>query len=122
LPRCTKVVDLAREYEKPLFIAEATPQWYDLAELTFSAEGVTNTGRSAAQIWSDWFEPFFAFISENADVVRGVTYINADWDQQGLWGPPYAMGYWGDTRVQANETILNNWKSALADQGWGPSP
>ena len=52
------------------------------------------------------------------DVVRGVTYINADWDSQGQWDAPYENGYWGDSRVQVNETILSNWESAVAEQGW----
>lgn len=64
----------------------------------------------------EWYAPFFRFIRNNKDVVKAVAYINADWDAQELWAPPYANGYWGDSRVQANSGISKKWLSEISDK------
>jgi endo-1,3-beta-xylanase len=117
-----EVVDFARGKGKKVFIAEATPQGYDLAEETFSYDGQQRAARSGAEIWNQWFSPFFRFIDDNDDVISAVSYINADWDTQGLWAPPYPSGYWGDTRVQANAEVLSRFQNELARPEWGLSP
>ncbi len=105
---------LAREHRKPFMIAEATPQGYDLASQTFSTDGFTRAPKTASEIYGEWYAPYFQFIADNLDVVRAVTYINADWDSQALWGPPYSNGYFGDSRVQANTELLSQWHDALS--------
>ena len=65
-----------------------------------------------------WFEPFFDFIHQHTDVVRGVSYINSDWDTQRQWAPPYANGYFGDSRVQASEAVKARWLRELSDPVW----
>ena len=115
------IVQFARSKNKPMMIAESAPQRYDLGELTYNPDlqrRVADQSRSATQIWNDWFANYFNFIDANADVIKNVAFINADWDSQDLWDAPYEQGYWGDTRVQANGTILNNWLSEIQNGEW----
>jgi|GEM_PF-569384 len=114
------VVSYARSMNKPVLISESTPQRYDLTALTYSNNPTANDKlpTTAAAIWSNWFAPYFTFISNNSDVIKAVSYINADWDAQSMWAPPYSQGYWGDTRVQANSTILANWRSQITNGSW----
>ncbi|CAM2005199.1 PKD domain-containing protein [Acanthopleuribacter pedis] len=115
------VLAFARARGKAVMIAESTAQGHDLSNLTnrhISSvwDGPAGGGQqnlSADALWNQWFVPFFAYIYSNQDVIKAVSYINADWDAQGSWGPPYPEGYWGDTRVQANTTIRQRWINEL---------
>lgn len=121
-----ELVSLARERGKAVMIAEAANQGYDNEQLTNSnissvwdgneAQGTVN--KSGSQIWNEWYVPYFDFINNNDDVIKAITYINADWDSQGLWDAPYEQGYWGDTRIQVNSTIENNWVNQIMQSGW----
>lgn len=82
--------------QKPFMIAEATPK----------ADFEPSLGEAA---WTGWYGPTFDFIE--AHNVKLFSYINADWESQTLWT---GQG-WGDTRVQSNETALENWKAKLAE-------
>jgi hypothetical protein len=112
-----ELASFARKKSKPVMIAESAPQRYDLEQLTKSnfdlswdgAPGTRKVNKTATEIWNEWFVPFFNYIHSNSDVIRAVAYINADWDSQMKWSSPYNEGYWGDTRVQMNITIRNNW-------------
>ena len=95
-------LDLARDHNKPVMIAESTPYGLPLDAL------------SPAFTWSYWFEPYFAFIRDNNDVIRAVAYINVDWDVQDMW----RNQGWGDSRIQANETISENWLAEIEDDFW----
>jgi hypothetical protein len=114
------VVSYARTENKPLMIAESTPQRYNLNALTYSNTVNRNDSiaTNANAIWTNWFVPYFAFINNNADVIKAVSYINANWDSQSLWAPPYTQGYWGDSRVQVNNTIKTNWKNEISKSEW----
>ena len=117
-PPLSNVLTFARHHNKPVMIAEATPQFYATGRLTYSTTGQTFVTRSAETIWQEWYAPFFAFIYENKDVIRAVAYINTNWDSQPMWGPPYQDGYWGDSRVQANDYILDQWLTELNKPTW----
>ncbi len=116
-----EMLDFARAHDKPVLIAEATPQGYQLdrmdnAHITViwdgpSGEGVTPM--TADEIWQGWYQPLFDYMAENDDVIDGLAYINADWDAQGRWDAPYQEGYWGDTRLELNQTIAQRWQSAV---------
>jgi hypothetical protein len=67
---------------------------------------------------SAWDEPFFGFIHANADVVRAVAYINADWNVQPMWDPSNSDLYWGDSRVQANPIIKERWLNEISNPFW----
>ena len=115
-----RFLDFARAHNKPVLIAEATPQGYDLDALTYSApnDGQNFDAKTADEIWQEWFGPFFAFIHDNADVIRAVAYINADWHSQAMWGPGGGNGYWGDSRVQVNDTIRERWLAEIGTAFW----
>ena len=113
-----EMVDFAREHNKPMMIAEAAPQRYETGKLTYSRNGTVFEDHTAEEIWDEWYAPFFAYVYENQDVIRAIAYINAYWDSQEMWGPPYGGGYWGDSRVQANERIKERWAAELEDPLW----
>lgn len=121
-----ELLSFARHQQKPVMVAESAPQGYDLSELNNrdhvaildGPSGENQTNMSAEAIWQAWFAPFFAYIDDNADVIRAVAYINADWDAQSMWGPPYKEGYWGDSRVQKNPQITRYWLEATSGQDW----
>lgn len=113
-----EMLAMAREHRKPLMIAEATPQGYDLTKLRSSSTGSRFDPKTGMQIWQEWFVPFFNFVYANEDVIRAVAYINTHWDAQPLWSPTAGNGYWGDSRVQANQTILTAWKQELLKPTW----
>jgi len=115
-----RLLAFARAHGKPVMVCEAAPQGYDLARLTKRtiAGGKDSKPKTPAEIWSEWYAPFFAYIEKNADVVKAVAYINVYWDSQPMWGPPYRQGYWGDSRVQANPHIKARWLETVSASGW----
>ena len=116
-----EVVSFARKRGKPVMIAEASPQAFDIASLTTShhsplwdgAPGTETKRLSEDELWNAWFAPFFRYLDENDDVINAIAYINCDWDSQPMWGPPYESGYWGDTRVNTNKEIAQRWNAAI---------
>lgn len=116
-----KMLDLARERGKPVFIGEAAPQGFDLlngsnAHITPGWDGQPGTGRierSDEEIWDDWFAPVFELMEQNRDVIYAFAYINCHWDAQAMWGPPYDSGYWGDTRLEVNPYLARRFSQAI---------
>ncbi|MEO1554683.1 MAG: hypothetical protein AAFR82_12205, partial [Pseudomonadota bacterium] len=123
-----EVTRFARQRGKPVLIAESAPQGYDIAEkyraninpLQDGPSGEDQQARTSEQIWDEWYAPLFAWMNENADIVRGLAYINVDWDSQPMWGPPYGNGFWGDSRLQANAEIAERFNAAL--ETWRAAP
>ncbi|MEL7220627.1 MAG: hypothetical protein AAGJ93_04860, partial [Bacteroidota bacterium] len=48
------------------------------------------------------------------DRIKAFAYINADWDNQPMWT---GQG-WGDSRVQANPLIRQNWEEEVLTAPW----
>lgn len=113
-----KLLEFARIHNKLVMVAESAPQRYETGKLTYSILGQDFEPRTAEQIWEEWYSPFFAYIYENADMIRAVAYINTYWDTQSMWGEPYPNGYWGDSRVQINEFIKERWIQELNKETW----
>ena len=121
-----EVIDFAKAQSKPVMIAEATPQGYhisgqynaNISSVWDGDAGENRIAKSGQQIWNEWFVPFFNFIEGNQDSIKAVSYINANWDSQGSWGPPYPEGFWGDARVEANSLIRGNWTNELNESIW----
>ena len=86
----------AREHKKPIFIAEATP-W----------KGTVTSTQDGAKIWNDWFKGFFEHIENNLDVIKAISYINADWRTQDMWKDSDNFNI--DTRLQENEFMTKKW-------------
>ncbi|MFC1708826.1 glycoside hydrolase family 26 protein [Candidatus Omnitrophota bacterium] len=84
-----RIVNIAREHNKPLMIAEATPFGIGVRYGDYALER--------------WYEPFFKFIDTND--VGAVSYINCDWEALPMWT---GQG-WKDSRVEANPIIKKRW-------------
>ncbi|MCG8572591.1 MAG: hypothetical protein MJB14_20860 [Spirochaetes bacterium] len=122
------MLQFAREHQKPVMICESTPKGYDLLKGTFSnitsafntslASGEKISEKTPQEIWREWYLPLFLYIYRNLDVIRCLHYINANWDAQPKWGPPYHEGYWGDSRVQVNQYIKNKWQREINRWIW----
>lgn len=117
-----EVLALARNAGKPVMVAEAAPQGFDLAKSTrrfigahwdgLASDGLRRYDDHA--IWETWYAPLFALLHDNRDVVRALAYINCHWDAQPMWGPPYRAGYWGDSRLEANASLARRFTHAVA--------
>ena len=122
-----EVVAIAKQKNKPMMIAESANQGYDNSELTKrnitqildGPSGQNKIQKDSEQIWNEWYAPFFNWIEENGDVIKGLSYINADWDSQQMWRPPYHQGYWGDSRIEVNEDIKKRWIKEFSKPFWG---
>lgn len=96
------MMTIARQRQKPIIIAEATPQ----RNLSLG---------DPVEHWNAWFAPFFAHVHENADVIKAVAYINTRWFDH----PQWSAG-WGDSRVQIRPEIKARWIEELQDPMWAP--
>jgi hypothetical protein len=121
LELANEILDFARERDKPVMIAEASPQAMDLNERFMADHAPIWDGPPAGnrivmsdeEIWNHWFAPLFRLMNDNDDVIHALAYINADWDSQGMWGPPYESGFWGDTRLEVNEALSERFSQAI---------
>ena len=84
--------NFAKQKNKPLFIAEIAPRGHYIKNL-----------ESGQDLWNTWYTDFFNHVSNNLEYVKAISYINCDWDIQEMWDG------WGDSRIQANDYIKNNW-------------
>lgn len=117
-----ELVEFARTHGKPVFVAELSPQGFDLEEGTRRNIGAIWDGASGEdlrkmspdEIWHTWYAPFLDYLDKNNDVIKAVAYINADWDSQAMWGAPYASGYWGDSRLQTSPEIAERWNEKVS--------
>ena len=131
-----RVLEFARKRNKPAMIAEAAPQGMQTDALTKSCifyrdeKPVVKSDNQkilAYKLWFSWYKEWFGFIKENKDVIRAVSYINADWDtipqfycaekvMSGTEG--CSAGYWGDSRIQNNEVLIRHFQRALRAPHW----
>ena len=88
-----RVVKLAKEKNKPLMIAEATP----------CGIGVTHDKYALKR----WYKPFFKFIEDNE--IKAISYINCDWEALPMWK---GQG-WKDSRVEVNPVIKKHWSEEV---------
>lgn len=126
--KANEVVQFARSRNKPVYVAESTPQGYDLVNLNDCNisevwDGTAASGcqsKTPSQIWNEWYTPFFEYIYANKDVIRQVHYINTNWeDDTALFGQGNrGSGYWGRAGVHINNTIANNWKNEINKSVW----
>lgn len=91
-------LEFARKMHKPAFMAEASARTHFLDK------------EDAESVWTNWFEKFFAHIEKNKDVLRAVSYINADWESQDMW----EGGKWGQTRIETSPLIKKRWLEKMA--------
>ncbi|MBD0401596.1 glycoside hydrolase family 26 protein [Flammeovirga sp. EKP202] len=96
------LISFAKQKGKPVMIAEATPMGYDLEATT-------------ENVWSIWFQPLFDLINNN-ESIKALAYINVDWNAQPMWRDSDIN--WGDSRIQTNAVVTENWKTAIDDGTW----
>lgn len=110
----------ARSVNKPMIIAEAAPQGYD-NELGTQVDVYTNdiiqSNLSGEDIWRNWYQPLFDYIHKNSDVIRALAYINTPWKNQQMWSDG-SNGYWGDSRVQSDDYIKENFLNEITDSSF----
>ena len=119
-----RLLTFAAARDKPVFISESAPQGAQLDDLTISCVGSRmETTSNADFIWNSWFADWFGFIDANSTQIRAVHYINTNWQEQAMWecAPGATVGqanctggYWGDTRLEADATILSRFKSEIS--------
>jgi len=115
-----ELVGFARAHKKPVMVCESAPQGYDTARLTHRnlSSGKEPKTVTPDTIWNDWYIPYFDYLEKNKDAIKIVAYINANWDAQLMWGYPYWQGYWGDSRVEANDYLKTKWLETTSQQRW----
>jgi hypothetical protein len=96
------IMQLARQKNKPVMIAEATPQ----RNLSLG---------DPVEHWNAWFQPFFEHVHANADMIKAVAYINTRWFDQPEWNAG-----WGDSRVQIRPEIKASWIAEMQSGIWAP--
>ena len=119
------LIDFARAHKKPVLIAEATPSAYRLDTLDVScivAKAPRRLPGGAEELWDDWYRSFFDYIQKNRSVIRGVSYINTNWETITEFTCAYGAvagqsnclaGYWGNSRIQDNPLIQDRFRDAL---------
>lgn len=95
-----KMVQLAHARRKPLMIAESAPRGQK-----------TSQGKS---VWNFWFKPLLAYIERNN--IKGWSYINDPWDEIPMW----AGQGWGDSRIEANKDVMEEWKKVVETNRFKP--
>jgi hypothetical protein len=113
--RINEVAAFAKQHGKPLMVAESTPRGYHIANETWRNTGYGVQPSAVKVPVTDmvlWYQNWFNWIAQHN--VQLVSYIDAFWDNQPMWGPPYVHEYWGDARVQANGVIRTIWLNQTA--------
>ena len=120
------VMNYLKTKNKPIMIAESTPAYYHLSDLTYKKTPLINLNdiveKSAEDIWQEWYEPYFTFIEKHQRWIRAAAYINMPWDEYPAWhckpGKKHSLescqeGYWGNADIQANQTIKEKFLQRL---------
>ena len=101
------MLDFARRHNKPVFIAEATPvRGQD--NLFYSVQ--LKNEQEAEKIWEAWYQPLIETLHKNKDVIKAVSYINANWSEQPMWKttPLFRQV---DARIQTSTYISKKWRA-----------
>ena len=83
------VVNLAKQHNKPVMIAESSP----------SGIG-TKLGEES---WKKWFRRYFIFVEKYN--ISAICYINCNWDTL----PMFKSFNWGDCRLGSNKVVKQKW-------------
>lgn len=84
----------AAKHSKPVMIVESTARYRNL-----------NIG-DGQKHWEGFFKPYFEGIRQNP-IIKGFCYINWDWRETRRWPE------WGDARIEANKTVLENYRKEM---------
>lgn len=95
------ILELAKEHDKPVMIAEVTPRVDIYLEDNFV-------------MWHTWYQDFLNHVKDNKDLIKAVSYINCRWRTQEMW---QGQG-WGDSRLQLTEYYRDHWLEELESGLW----
>lgn len=113
--REVQMIEFARKKSKPVFIAEATPTITnpDAGQPGYTLETDLDNPQQAQKAWEEWFLPFFDTINQNPDVVKAVSYINANWRIRPMWqtNPTFKNI---DARLQQSPFITKMWNAEIS--------
>lgn len=104
-----EMLTFARNHNKPVFIAEATPV-REMDNLYINSD--LKDDNIDKVIWDEWFEPFFKTIRDNQDVIKAFSYINVDWASQPMWitNPTFQKV---DSRIQVSKYVSIKWEAEM---------
>lgn len=110
----SNMLNFARKKGKPVFIGEATPT---VSKVKGGTDGWTSpmdlSNPEHAQLAREkWFKPFFKTIHDHPDLVKAISYINANWQSRPMWKDNLTFSD-EDCRLQINENIADMWKSEI---------
>jgi beta-mannanase len=84
-----RVLEFAKEEQKPVMVAEANP--------------IRGIHRDSSEVWENWFVHFFSLIYEKN--IRAVSFINQNWDKMYIPG----IEDWEDARLYNNDEVSRAW-------------
>jgi len=94
--------------ERFLAVAAAKHKPVFLSETSATYTNITTDETDGESDWKAWFVPFFEFITDHPQI-KGFNYTNWDWSQYTQYKA------WGDSRIQVNSYILNNYRQEMRD-------
>jgi len=77
------MIQFAKDHNKPLSIAEASPVMLDANGVSKNLDLTQNA--AAALAWKEWFIPFFRTVHNNPGTIKAIHYINAPWKKRPMW-------------------------------------
>lgn len=106
-----EMLTFARNHNKPVFIAEATPI---LMNGTTFLDTFLSNPEQAEKAWEDWFVPFINTLNDNKDIIKAFSYINVNWAVQPMWKDNGLFKH-VDSRIQKSEFITKKWLEEIAN-------
>lgn len=105
-----EMLTFARNHNKPVFIAEATPV---LANGGLYFDSDLSKERVAKKAWSQWFVPFIKTLNDNKDVIKAFSYINLNWSDHPMWitNPVFQKV---NSRIQDSPYISKKWVEEIS--------
>lgn len=86
---CENVLNFAKQYKKPVMIAESSP--------------INGIDKENAEVWRNWFANYFTFIYNKN--IKAISFINEDWPSLEIEG----ISEWKDSRLYNNKKVSEAW-------------
>ncbi|RBP51182.1 glycosyl hydrolase [Arenicella xantha] len=102
-PNRERVLEVARQKNKPVMIGEASAIRYTARQKTLRGQAY----------WDYWYKPFFDLI-ESHDEIKAASIINVNWDSQ----RQHAILSWGDSQIDSDPIVLMNWRAKMREKYW----
>jgi hypothetical protein len=103
--RTLRFLEMARQHGKPVFLSELAA-----VDAHITSDGQDPGFQDGKADWELWFAPFFTFLQEHPEI-KGFNYMSQDYRNT-----KYAANGWGNSRIQDNSYILQQWVQMLRDE------